>query len=260
MTAPALLLAKKWTPAVDPTGWWMSEKLDGVRAYWDGKKFLSRLGNEFKAPEFFRTHMPNVPLDGELWTGRKDFQRCVSIVRTQDGSKDAQWTSVTYRPFDLPAFRFPFEQRMEELARVLERRSPCMTPVDQERCEDVTHLYGKLKTVQDVGGEGLMLRQPGSMYIGKRSATLLKVKTFLDAEAVVVGHQPGEGKHKGRLGALVVAWPNAFGVRFGIGTGFSDAERINPPAVGSKVTFSYFELSDDGVPRFPTYVGPAIDK
>lgn len=102
-----------------------------------------------------------------------------------------------------------------------------------------------------------MLRRPASMYVGKRSDTLLKVKSFLDDEAVVVGHQPGEGKHLGRLGAVNVEWK---GKKLKLGTGFTDAERESPPAIGSVVTFRYFELSDDGIPRFPTYVGQAVDK
>lgn len=102
------------------------------------------------------------------------------------------------------------------------------------------------------GGEGLMLRQPQSLYEVGRSTTLLKVKAFLDAEARVVEHLPGEGKHKGRLGALVVEMPG--GKRFSVGTGFSDAERASPPPLGSLITYRYQELTDRGVPRFPSFL------
>ena len=70
----------RWESSIDITGWWMSEKLDGVRAYWDGKQFLSRLGNRFHAPPWFVEGFRPTPLDGELWGGRKLFQRTVSIV------------------------------------------------------------------------------------------------------------------------------------------------------------------------------------
>jgi DNA ligase-1 len=83
------------------------------------------------------------------------------------------------------------------------------------------------------------------------------VKTFHDAEAVVVGHQAGAGRHKGRMGALLVRLPD--GTDFAVGTGFSDRERENPPAVGATVTFRYQELSDAGVPRFPSWVGVRHD-
>jgi DNA ligase-1 len=102
-----------------------------------------------------------------------------------------------------------------------------------------------------------MLRKPGSRYVAGRSDTLLKVKSFLDSEARVVGHQAGTGKHKGRLGALLVELPN--GTRFKVGTGMSDAERNEPPAVGEIITFRYQELTDAGVPRFPSFIGVRQD-
>jgi len=98
-----------------------------------------------------------------------------------------------------------------------------------------------------------MVRQPGSKYVNGRSTTLLKIKRFFDAEARVLRHVPGSGKHSGRIGALEVELPDK--TRFSVGTGFSDKERENPPAIGSIITFRYQELSKDGVPRFPSYVG-----
>jgi DNA ligase-1 len=126
-----------------------------------------------------------------------------------------------------------------------------------EPCRDVTHLREELARVEALGGEGLMMRKPGSAYVAGRSDTLLKVKSFHDAEARVLSHSPGTGKHKGRLGALVVELPD--GTTFNVGTGFTDAERNDPPPVGTVVTFRYQELSDTGVPRFPSYVGARID-
>jgi DNA ligase-1 len=113
-------------------------------------------------------------------------------------------------------------------------------------------LKEELARVEALGGEGLMLRKPGSRYEVGRSFSLLKVKTFHDAEARVIEHLPGEGKHKGRLGALSAELGD--GTKFSVGTGFSDAQRENPPPVGSIITFRYQELSDRGVPRFPSFV------
>src|SRR5688572_1079238 len=62
--APPLLLAHSWDNDRDLGGWWMSEKLDGVRAYWDGRRFISRLGNPYVAPDWFVAGLPAVPLDG----------------------------------------------------------------------------------------------------------------------------------------------------------------------------------------------------
>jgi DNA ligase-1 len=255
-TAPPLLLAHRWEIDRDPTGWWMSEKLDGVRAYWDGEAFVSRLGNRFVAPDWFVADLPADTLDGELWVDRKKFQKTIGIVRS-GGAGDA-WREVRYVVFDAPNARGAFEDRLAHARKVLARAgSPYAQCHDHARCLGIEHLREALGRVEALGGEGLMLREPGSAYVVGRSATLLKVKTFHDAEARVVQHAPGTGKHKGRLGALVVELPD--GTRFNIGTGMSDKERDAPPKIGAVITFRYQELSDDGVPRFPSYVGERID-
>lgn len=253
---PPLLLAHAWDNVQDLTGYWMSEKLDGIRAYWNGKTFISRLGNEFYAPDWFVQGLPNMILDGELWAGRKKFQRATSIVRRQDRSD--HWKEITYVVFDAPAMVAPFEDRIAALQTNLGAGQAAYARVlEQEKCRDMDHLRAELDRVEKLGGEGLMMRRPGSKYEIGRSFTLLKVKTFHDAEARVVGHQAGTGKHKGRLGSLLVELPN--GIQFSVGTGLSDKERQAPPPIGAMITFRYQELSDTGVPRFPSYVGERHD-
>lgn len=254
--APPLLLAHSWEGDVDLTGWWMSEKLDGVRAYWDGSQFLSRLGNVYKAPGWFTKGLPKTPLDGELWVGRKKFQRCVSIVRRHDAGDD--WREVSYLVFDAPALPLKFEQRMQHLHKFMQEQKPDATRfLEQVICRGTAHMKEELARVEALGGEGVMMRRPGSSYEVGRSRSLLKVKSFYDSEAIVIGHQPGTGKHKGRLGALLVEMPD--GTRFAVGTGLSDVERSQPPALGQIITYRYQELSDGGVPRFPSYVGVRHD-
>ncbi len=253
---PPLLLAERWDNAQDLAGWWMSEKLDGVRAYWDGKSLISRLGNRFHAPDWFLEGLPETPIDGELWIGRKAFQRTVGIVRRQD--KTASWKEVRYVAFDAPGLDAPFEERMASIREHVERhRPPYLSAHEHALCDGLDHLRAELARVESLGGEGLMLRQPGSRYEVGRSITLLKVKSFRDAEARVIEHLPGAGRHKGRLGALLVELSD--GTRFSVGTGFSDAERGAPPPIGSAITFRYQELSEAGVPRFPSYVGVRED-
>lgn len=247
---PPLLLAHPWDHVTDLSGWWMSEKLDGVRAYWDGDRFISRLGNEYRAPAWFVEGFPKAPLDGELWLQRQMFQRTVSIVRRHDASDD--WKEITYVVFDAPALSAPFEQRQSALRQWLGNGLAHARVLDQHICKGIDHLQSELERVLGMGGEGLMLRQPRSLYEVGRSTTLFKVKSFLDAEARVVEHVPGEGKHNGRLGSLVVEMPD--GKRFAVGTGFTDAERSHPPPVGSLITYRYQELTDRGVPRFPTFL------
>jgi DNA ligase-1 len=252
---PPILLAHRWE-AEDLTGWWLSEKLDGVRAYWDGKRFLSRLGNEFFAPEWFTKRLPDTVLDGELWGGRKQFQRTVGIVKRQDRSE--LWKDLLYVVFDAPTHAGVFEDRLAHAAKVLGDAGMAHARVhEHEQCRGHDHLKQELARVESLGGEGLMARRPRSRYEIGRSSSLLKVKTFKDAEARVLDHAAGAGRHKGRLGALVVELED--GTRFNVGTGFSDAEREDPPPVGSIITFRYQELSDGGVPRFPSYVGLRAD-
>jgi DNA ligase-1 len=258
-TGPPLLLAERWDNAQDLAGWWLSEKLDGVRAYWDGKSLISRLGNRFHAPDWFLEGLPEIPLDGELWIGRKAFQRTVGIVRRQDQTD--LWKQVRYVAFDAPDVDGAFEGRLAAIRAHVERQGPpYLAAHEHVICTGLDHLRAELARIEALGGEGLMLRQPESRYEVGRSLTLLKVKNFRDAEARVLEQLKGAGRHKGRLGALLVEL--ADGTRFSVGTGFSDAEREAPPPVGSVITFRYQELSDGGVPRFPSFVrmrGDAVD-
>ena len=178
----------------------MSEKLDGVRAYWDGKSLISRLGNRFHAPDWFLEGLPEIPLDGELWIGRKAFQRTVGIVRRQD--KTDLWKEVRYVVFDAPGDRRRRSRSALAAVRdhVERHRPPYLAAHEHAICQGLDHLRAELARVEALGGEGLMLRQPGSRYEVGRSLTLLKVKSFRDAEARVLEHLKGAGRHKGRLG------------------------------------------------------------
>jgi DNA ligase 1 len=256
-TAPPCLLAHKWE-GEDPTGWWMSEKLDGVRAWWDGEKFVSRLGNVYHAPEWFKALLPNVVLDGELWVGRKQFQKTISAVRKLVPT-DSEWLDVQFVMFDAPNLGGSFEDRIEYLENLFPtlrhngaEGTGMVSVLQQIKCKSAEHLKELLKEIEARGGEGVMLREAGSLYEADRSHTCLKVKTFTDDEAEVIGYTDGKGKHKGRVGALEVRWGDK---EFEVGTGLTDKERENPPSVGAKITFRYQELTDKGIPRFPSYIG-----
>jgi DNA ligase-1 len=252
VVVPQLLLAETWDGAADIRGWWLSEKLDGVRGYWTGGQLLSRQGNPFHAPDWFTAGLPPVPLDGELWLGRKMFQRTIGIVRRRDMTD--LWKEVRFLVFDAPDADTAFEARLAAASRMLRECRPAYARVHKHvPCSGIDHLRRELTRVEAQGGEGLMLRRPESRYETGRSATLLKVKTFHDAEARVVGHEPGRGRHRGRLGALLVEM--ADGTRFAVGTGLSDAERSAPPPLDTWITYRFQELTDGGVPRFPVFVG-----
>lgn len=253
---PALLLANVWNESIDPTGWWMSEKYDGVRGYWDGRKLWSRKGQAIAVPDYFLAELPrDVALDGELWIGRGEFEETTSVVLSQ--TPDERWKRVRFMVFDAPQAPGTFEQRMEFLKRTLPAGKRFVEVVAQVRCEGTKHLLAERDRIIALGGEGMMLRQPESAYEARRSPTLLKVKTHDDAEATVIAHLPGKGKYTGLLGSLRVR--TADGREFSVGSGLTDAQRTAPPAVGAVITYRYRGLTEKGLPRFPSFLRVRTD-
>lgn len=249
---PPLLFAKVYHDEIDLSGYWVSEKLDGVRAYWDGTRLVSRNGNIFHAPRWFTEGFPERPLDGELWMGRGTFAALSGAVRRQTPD-DNEWRKIRYMVFDLPDSDALFDQRLALLRRQLGgNSSPYLALVEQFRVSGRSELMTRLEQLVAQGAEGLMLHKGSSRYRSARSDDLLKLKPYQDAEATVVAHIPGRGKYTGALGSLVVETPE--GLRFRIGTGFSDAERRNPPALGAIVTYKYFGKTANGLPRFASYL------
>lgn len=248
--APPLTLARNWSESNNPTGWWMSEKLDGIRAYWNGEQLLSRNGNEFHAPGWFLAGLPSTPLDGELWMGRRSFQQTSSIVRRQAG---ADWNLINYFVFDMPALDKPFEQRLGALTACVKGiDSDLVQVLRQQRCRGLTHLHDELTHVESLGGEGLMLREPYSRYAVGRSASLLKVKTFHDAKAEIVDPGTCGSKYRNRLDSLVVRMDD--GTEFAINPGFLDPEELGCPSIGRRVLFRYQGRFDSGIPRFASLI------
>jgi DNA ligase 1 len=248
---PSLLLANVWTPSIDPTGWWMSEKYDGLRGYWDGRILWSRNGNALHAPDYFLAELPaDIALDGELWMGRGKFEETISTVLSQ--TPDERWRQVRFMVFDAPQAKGTFEQRTQFVKATLPAKNEFVKPVPQERCTGAVQLIAERDRIVKLGGEGLMLRKPESDYEAGRSPTLLKVKPHDDAEATVIAHLPGKGKHAGKLGSLRVR--TADGREFSVGNGFTDAQRESPPPVGTVVTYRYRGLTSKGMPRFPAFL------
>ncbi|MGJ7499604.1 DNA ligase [Variovorax sp. ZT5P49] len=250
--APSLMLAEVYRPGMSLHDYWVSEKYDGVRGYWDGKQLWTRGGERIVAPAWFTAPLPKQPLDGELWVGRGQFARAVSTVRSQTPN-DIAWREMHFMVFDLPAQGGDFTTRLAVLRKLLPiTDAPWVVAVPQERATTHAALQALLDKTVKMGGEGLMLHRGSSQYRGERNSDLLKVKPYEDAEARVIEHVPGKGKHSGRLGALVVE--TADGKRFKLGTGLTDAERENPPAIGSWVTYRYNGTTVKGLPRFARFM------
>lgn len=250
--APGLLLAKVYSDQEDLAQWWVSEKLDGVRAYWDGRHLISRQGNRFAAPAWFTAGFPDTPLDGELWMGRGTFDELSGTVRQQTPD-DAQWRKVRYMVFDMPVPDLTFDERLARLTQLItEQGIDQLQLVKQYKVNNEQALMDDLEQVVARGGEGLMLHRGTSRYRAARSDDLLKLKTYEDAEAVVIAHLPGKGKYQGMMGALLVEMPDQR--RFKIGTGFSDAQRADPPPIGSTITYKYFGKTSTQLPRFASFL------
>jgi DNA ligase-1 len=247
---PPVMLAMSYDGVSDPTGWWISEKLDGVRGYWTGNRMVTRTGHVLPAPPWFTGNFPDFPLDGELWIGHGRFSETTAILRKSD---DNGWKQIRYCVFDAPSDAQVFEKRIEKAETWFETHpSPYVHILEQTACEGKKHLQTLLEKTEKKGGEGLMLRRPESLYTEGRSPGMLKVKSFEDTEAIVIGHREGTGKYRGKMGSLRVELPG--GKRFSIGTGFTDKDRENPPPVGATVTFRYKGLTVTGLPRFASFM------
>jgi DNA ligase 1 len=246
------MLASTYDGSQDIKGWYMSEKLDGIRCIWNGSCIFSRNGNKFYPPKYFIENFPkNLWLDGELFLDRNNFQQTVSIVKRQD--ENDGWKKIKFLVFDGPKLKGNFKKRLEILEKELKDCSSKFLELHkQEVCKDVEHLEKKMKEIVSLKGEGVILRDPNSFYENRRSHNMLKVKEFHDAEAIVTSIHKGTGRLQNMMGAIECI--NKDGITFRIGTGFSDKERANPPKIGSVVTYRYFELTRDNVPRFPSFM------
>lgn len=251
-SAPPVQLASEYQSIESLHEYWVSEKLDGVRAYWNGQALLTRQGNRIQAPDWFTAGFPSQPLDGELWMGRGTFDVLSGTVRRQVPDDEA-WRRVRFMVFDLPGKAEVFSERLRQMAQLLEAAEvPWLQPVDHFRVRNRTQLMLHLDDVIAGGGEGLMLHHGLARHVPGRSPVLMKLKPWQDAEAEVIRHVPGEGRHAGVMGALLVRGDD--GRHFRIGTGFTDAERANPPPVGSRITFRHTGTTGNGIPRFASFL------
>jgi DNA ligase-1 len=250
--APALLLAKNYHQSIDVSHYLVSEKLDGVRAYWDGKQLLSRQGNRFNAPTWFIKDFPQQALDGELWIARGRFQATVSTVRKKQPI-DSEWRHISYQLFEFPNAKGSFQQRIETLQQLVSVLAIShLNVIKQYRLETTAALTKKLNEVVAQGAEGLMLHRADALYQSGRSQVLLKVKKHQDAEATVIQHLVGKGKFSKVLGSMIVE--DNTGLRFKIGTGFTLKQRQHPPAIGRIITYKYFGRTKKGLPRFASFL------
>lgn len=243
-------------------------------------------------PEWFRNTLPpGVALDGEIWIGRGYFQKTSRLSTIKPGKSYTEeqindiWSGkndppVIFKVFDIPSSDLNFENRMTKLKTVIESRRKCWNKInysnkkvfplqftEQIKIETPEQLYNLYKNLTKEGAEGIMLRAPKSPYELKRSKYMLKYKIKEDAECIVVDYMMGDGRLTGMLGSLKCELLNNEGEKTGvitqIGTGFTDSQRENYSnknskeyiPIGSIVSFSFMEMTKDGIPRHPVYRG-----
>jgi DNA ligase-1 len=249
---PSLMLANLYHEGINLSEYWVSEKYDGVRAIWNGTQLVSRGGNIYHAPKWFIKNLPKQKLDGELWIARQKFELVVSTVRDKSPD-DKAWRQIKFMVFDMPELPTSFDDRLKQMKITIKNiNTPWVQMVKQWKVANHPTLMKELEAITKAGAEGLMLHKGSSLYKGKRNGDLLKVKPYQDAEAIVIKHIKGKGKYSEVLGAMVVETPS--GVQFKIGSGFSDNERQNPPAIGKTITYQYRGKTKNGIPRFATFL------
>ena len=248
---PQIQLAKIYHPDIDVTKYLVSEKLDGLRAYWDGKNLISKEGNLYFPPKWFIENFPAEHLEGELWISRGKFELTSGIIRKEIPTDD--WQQIHFMLFDLPQSPEIFEKRFELMKKLAEKsHSKYLQVIDQSKITDQKTLMKQLHEMVKNGGEGLMLHRTDSLYKATRNDDLLKLKTYEDAEAKVIAHIAGQGKYQGMMGAILVE--NEEGIKFKIGGGFSDGQRKSPPEIGSVITYKFFGKTKNNKPRFASFM------
>jgi len=235
----------------DISQYWISEKLDGMRGYWNGKQLLTRQGNIIHSPKWFTKYWPTTVMDGELWITRSQFQPTLSCVRKVNIDENC-WRKVRFMIFDLPEHVGTFTQRIKTMKKLTDKtKSAYLSMIKQFKLKNTKQLDDTLSNIIANQGEGLMLHRGNAYYHVGRTANIMKLKRHQDAEATVIAYISGKGKYQGMLGALKVK--TATGIVFKIGSGFSDDERANPPAIGSTITYKYNGKTQANIPRFARY-------
>lgn len=230
------------------SGWYMSEKLDGIRAYWDGKNLYTKNGNVINTPKDFTKNFPSFELDGELWSKRGDFENIQSIVL--DKTPSSKWKELTYNIFEVPNTKGDFLTRLQKAKDWFNKHSnKNVNIIKQIKCEDEEHLITFLDEIIQLKGEGIIVKDGSKDYHTGRTPYSLKVKKFLDMEGLVVGYNL---KKDGSFKSLQVKIKGD--IVFNLGGGFTKKQKQNPPKIGENVTFKYYGFTKKGKPKFASFL------
>jgi DNA ligase-1 len=249
---PFVPLAETYHQDIDIAEYWYSEKLDGIRAYWTGRQFVTRNGNTIHAPEWFKKDLPPFPLDGELWAGRGNFNIVQQTVLDKTPN-DASWRGIDFMVFDIPEAAGDYQKRYYNLQSiVLQLDADHVKYIEHRPIKSEKQLFKQLDNIAHSKGEGVMLRKVSSRYQAGRGSDLLKLKHHEDAEGIVIGYKPGTGRLLGMMGAMLIQTSD--GKQFYIGSGFTDEVRKSPPKLGATITFRFNGYTHNGIPKFARYL------
>ncbi|USD66661.1 DNA ligase [Vibrio sp. SCSIO 43136] len=251
-------LAQDYQSDIDFKSYWVSEKLDGIRAVWDGEKLLTRNGNPIYAPTWFVEGLPKEAIEGELWAGRGNFHVVQQTVLDHVPSDEA-WKQISLMVFDAPDAKGDYPQRYLYIQHWVEQANVShVRYVKHQQLSDELALFRLLNTIESEKGEGVMLRAINTPYIHGRSEALLKLKPYQDAEATVIGYTQGKGKYQGQVGALIVQTED--GTEFNLGSGLSDEMRQEPLPIGTVITYRFNGYTHKGLPKFARLLRERIEK
>lgn len=237
---------------IDPKQYFVSEKLDGVRAYWDGKNLLTRNGNIIHAPKWFLQNFPPFALDGKLWTKRKDFEKIVSIIKTRKNQNG--WQQITFHIFEVPNQSGNLIQRLKVLESYLRtHNTPYIKIIPQHQFQTLEEINRFFNQIKQDGGEGIILRDKNTPYLVGRDPSAMKFKIFFDSECLIKGYEKGSGKYQGMMGAIICE-DQTLHIILRIGSGFSDTMRINPPKIGTIITYKYYQKTKNNRPKHPVFL------
>ncbi len=264
------MLASKWEDSKDKITYpiFSQPKLDGIRCVVTKDGMFSRNGKPIISAPHIRESLdevfevyPDLILDGELYADKfaNDFNKIVSLVKktkpTDTDLKESK-KNIQYWIYDLPDNDIQFGERCERLNELFENYkcfSKHCVEVETEICNDEDEVMGLYEEYVDNGFEGQMLRL-NKEYENKRSKSLMKHKSFVDEEYTILDIVEGEGNRTGTAGYMVFETEDGKRFKSNVkGTWEETAEMLmnKKKLIGKEATIKYFNLTPDGIPRFP---------
>jgi DNA ligase-1 len=261
------MLAAKWEDYKDKIQYpiYSQPKLDGIRCIVTKDGMFSRNGKPIvsaphirKALDKLFKHEPDLILDGELYADKfaNDFNKIVSLVkRTKPTAEDLMDSEkqIEYHVYDVPSVDETFTGRWRELDELALDFPNCVKKVETHIITEEFYITDWYENYIERGYEGQMLRLD-SKYENKRSKSLLKHKTFVDEEYTILDICEGEGNRTGTAGYMVFETAEGKPFKSNVkGTWDETAEMLKSKKklIGKQATIKYFNLTPDGIPRFP---------